>query len=158
MNVFNSKRKSKCDGNTPACAACSQVYGTACIYHPQSDHRRKGVYKNDIDNLKTRNTTLQTIIQAMLNYEEDNAFDLVREIRTCESLDAVAEKIVAKERGVDYEDEEDEEDDVPSNENGTSRVKSFETQLCKYIKGQKCSSNHVVATWSSTKPESSCSP
>ena len=94
----------------------------------------------------------------MLNYEEDNAFDLVREIRTCESLDAVAEKIVAKERGVDYEDEEDEEDDVPSNENGTSRVKSFETQLCKYIKGQKCSSNHVVATWSSTKPESSCSP
>ena len=129
MNALNSKRKSKCDGNTPACAACSQVYGTECIYDPNSDHRRKGVYKNDIDNLKTRNTTLQTIIQAMLNYEEDNAFDLVREIRTCESLDAVAEKIVAKEHGVDYEDEEDDDEDVPTNGDGISRAPTFETQL-----------------------------
>ena len=85
------------------------------------------MYKNDIDNLKTRNTTLQTIIQAILNYEEENAFDLVREIRTCESLDAVAEKIVAKERGVDYEDYDD--DDVSPAENSVSPVPTFETQL-----------------------------
>lgn len=123
----NSKRKSKCDGNTPACAACSQVYGTECIYDPNSDHRRKGVYKNDIDNLKTRNTTLQTIIQAILNYEEENAFELVREIRTCESLDAVAEKIAAKDRGADYEDDEDY--DVSPVPNGASTAPTFETQL-----------------------------
>jgi hypothetical protein len=85
------------------------------------------VYRNDVDGLKTRNTTLQTIIQAILNYEEENAFDLVREIRTCESLDAVAEKIVAKERGVDYDDDEDY--DVSHAENGVSPAPTFETQL-----------------------------
>lgn len=26
------KRKSKCDGNTPSCAACSSVYGTGNIF------------------------------------------------------------------------------------------------------------------------------
>lgn len=26
------RRKSKCDGNTPACAACSSVYGTGELY------------------------------------------------------------------------------------------------------------------------------
>lgn len=64
-----------------------------------------------------------------MNYEEESAFDLVREIRTCESLDAVAEKIVAKERGVDYEDEEEEDEDTPSNENGISKAPTFETRL-----------------------------
>jgi hypothetical protein len=62
-----------------------------------------------------------------LNYEEENAFDLVREIRTCESLDAVAEKIVAKERGVDYDD--DEEYDASPAENRVSSAPTFETQL-----------------------------
>src|SRR5438876_1155599 len=28
------KRKSKCDGNTPACAACSSVYGTGISLLP----------------------------------------------------------------------------------------------------------------------------
>lgn len=121
------KRKSKCDGNTPACAACSQVYGTDCIYDPNSDHRRKGVYKNDIDNLKTRNSTLQTLIQAILNYPEEDVPALVREIRTCESLDDVAEKIVAKENGMEAEDD-DEEISVP---NGVVSVQesTFESTL-----------------------------
>ncbi|CAI6332507.1 unnamed protein product [Periconia digitata] len=99
------KRKSKCDGTTPACSACAAVYNTPCIYDPNSDHRRKGVYKNDIDNLKTRNTTLQTLIQAILNYPEDEVTSLVRQIRTCESLDAVADAIIAKENG-EGDDEE----------------------------------------------------
>lgn len=87
--------------------ACSQVYGTDCVYDPNSDHRRKGVYKNESDNLKTRNSTLQTLIQAILNYPEDDVPALVREIRTCESLDVVAEKIAAKENGEDEDDDED---------------------------------------------------
>ncbi|CAO2654804.1 Nn.00g115370.m01.CDS01 [Neocucurbitaria sp. VM-36] len=99
------KRKSKCDGTTPACSACAAVYNTECIYDPNSDHRRKGVYKKDIDNLKTRNSTLQTLIQAILNYPEDEVADLVHQIRTCESLDTVAEAIIAKENGEDEEDE-----------------------------------------------------
>ncbi|KAJ4397932.1 Nitrogen assimilation transcription factor nit-4 [Didymella pomorum] len=99
------KRKSKCDGTTPACSACAAVYNTECIYDPNSDHRRKGVYKKDIDNLKTRNSTLQTLIQAILNYPEEDVAGLVQQIRTCESLDTVAEAIIAKENGEDEEDE-----------------------------------------------------
>ncbi|KAK5117418.1 Nitrogen assimilation transcription factor nit-4 [Meristemomyces frigidus] len=119
------KRKSKCDGNLPACAACVQVYGTECIYSPESDHRRKGVYKNDVDNLKTRNSTLQTLVQAILNYAEDDIPELIREIRTCESLDTVAEKIVARENGSEVGD--DEEDG--GHERNAMQAPTFETQL-----------------------------
>lgn len=121
------KRKSKCDGNTPACAACSQVYRTECIYDPNSDHRRKGVYKNDIDNLKTRNSTLQTLIQALLNYPEEDVPELVRQIRTCESLDDVAESINARDNGV-----EEEEEDEPASPYALALgpgVPTFETKL-----------------------------
>src|SRR5690349_18096595 len=58
------RRKSKCDGNTPKCAACASVYMTECEYAPHTDHRRKGVYKKDIDSLTTKNSTLQILIQA----------------------------------------------------------------------------------------------
>lgn len=126
-----SKRKSKCDGNTPACAACSQVYGTECIYDPNSDHRRKGVYKNDIDNLKTRNSTLQTLIQALLNWPEEDVPELVRDIRTCESLDDVAEKIVASDRGIAAAEEEEDEDDEVGIPSGvvSGQAPTFESQL-----------------------------
>ena len=73
------------------------MYGTECVYDPNSDHRRKGVYKKDIDSLKTRNSTLQTLIEAILNYPEDEIPALIKDIRTCESLDDVAEAILAKE-------------------------------------------------------------
>ncbi|KAF3902951.1 hypothetical protein ABW20_dc0101283 [Dactylellina cionopaga] len=89
-------RVEACDGNLPQCAACASVYLTDCIYDPSSDHRRKGVYKKDIDNLKTRNSTLQTLIHAILNYPEDKVFQLVYDIRNCESLDDVAAQIVAQ--------------------------------------------------------------
>ncbi|KAF2227106.1 fungal-specific transcription factor domain-containing protein [Elsinoe ampelina] len=108
------KRKSKCDGNTPACAACLQVYNTPCIYDPNSDHRRKGVYKRDIEGLKTKESTLQTIVQAILNYPEDEVPDLVRQIRTCESLDEVAETIVAREYGIAKEEEDEDIVEAPS--------------------------------------------
>ncbi|KAL8725545.1 MAG: hypothetical protein Q9181_006380 [Wetmoreana brouardii] len=100
------RRKSKCDGNTPSCAACASVYGTECVYDPNSDHRRKGVYKKDIDNLKTHNSTLQTLIQAILNYPEHEVPELIRQIRTCESLDNVAESIVSKGRNLADDTEE----------------------------------------------------
>lgn len=86
----------QCDGNTPACAACASVYHTDCVYDPNSDHRRKGVYKADIDSLKNQNSTLQTLIEAILNYPEDRAFDLVRQIRACDSLEDLADSIVAE--------------------------------------------------------------
>lgn len=103
------------------------MYGTECVYDPNSDHRRKGVYKNDIDNLKTRNSTLQTLIQAILNYPEEDVPALIREIRTCESLDAVAENIVAKENGLAEEDED--EDTSPGAETSSTGVPTFESHL-----------------------------
>ncbi|KAK5017931.1 Nitrogen assimilation transcription factor nit-4 [Cryomyces antarcticus] len=117
---------STADGSIPACAACSSVYGTECIYDPNSDHRRKGVYKKDIDG-KTKNTTLQTLIQAILNYPEDEVPALVRQIRTCESLEAVADAIVAKEKGL----EGSEEDYLATsyNDMATPTSPTFETQL-----------------------------
>ncbi|KAG4429906.1 Nitrogen assimilation transcription factor nit-4 [Cadophora sp. M221] len=119
------RRKSKCDGNTPSCAACSSVYGTECVYDPNSDHRRKGVYKEKIDSLKTRNSTLQTLVQAILNAAEDDVPALIRQIRTCESLDDVADNILRQEQGL----EEDEDDYDDSAVYTTSNLSTFETEL-----------------------------
>ncbi|ETS83237.1 hypothetical protein PFICI_05113 [Pestalotiopsis fici W106-1] len=88
------KRKSKCDGALPSCAACASVYGTECVYDPNSDHRRKGVYREKIDSSKARSSTLQILIEAILNATEDEVPEIVRKIRTCESLDTIAETIL----------------------------------------------------------------
>ncbi len=118
-------RNIQCDGNTPSCAACSSVYGTECVYDPNSDHRRKGVYKKDIDNLKTRNSTLQTLIQAILNYPENEVSELVKQIRTCESLDDVAEAILQRDNALG-----DDDDIVAPGDIGTpSGVPKFEKEL-----------------------------
>lgn len=104
------KRKSKCDGAIPSCAACASVYGTECIYDPNSDHRRKGVYKDKVDSMKARNSTLQILIEAILNSSEEEAFNIVRRVRTCESLDMVAEQILKQ----DQDGDDGEEDILPS--------------------------------------------
>ncbi|KAI1503033.1 fungal-specific transcription factor domain-containing protein [Biscogniauxia marginata] len=93
------RRKSKCDGALPSCAACASVYGTECIYDPNSDHRRKGVYREKIDSMKARNSTLQILIEAILNADEEDVPEIVRRIRTCDSLDTVAEAILKQEIG-----------------------------------------------------------
>ncbi|MCJ1387092.1 Nitrogen assimilation transcription factor nit-4 [Xylographa soralifera] len=120
------RRKSKCDGNTPSCAACASVYGTECVYDPNSDHRRKGVYKKDIDSLKTRNSTLQTLIEAILNYPEHEVPALIKDIRTCESLDDVAEGILARDLAIG---EDAEEIDSPQSSASLPAVPRFETEL-----------------------------
>ncbi|KAI0019500.1 fungal-specific transcription factor domain-containing protein [Xylariomycetidae sp. FL0641] len=100
------RRKSKCDGALPSCAACASVYGTECVYDPNSDHRRKGVYKEKIDSMKARNSTLQILIEAILNADEDDVPEIVRRIRTCDSLDTVAEAILKNEIGSGGAEEE----------------------------------------------------
>ncbi|OCT45394.1 hypothetical protein CLCR_05960 [Cladophialophora carrionii] len=94
------KRKSKCDGNLPKCAACASVYLTECEYAPHTDHRRKGVYKKDVDATKTKNSTLQILIQAILNADEEDVMDVVHQIRTCDSLEELAATIEAQEKGI----------------------------------------------------------
>ncbi|CAG8298642.1 unnamed protein product [Penicillium nalgiovense] len=120
------KRKSKCDGNLPSCAACSSVYHTPCVYDPNSDHRRKGVYKKDTDTLRTRNTTLQTLIQAILNYDEADAFELVRQIRSCDDLEDVAASVIAQEKGLMSTDQAAKES--ARNEN-MAEIDQFESEL-----------------------------
>lgn len=53
--------------------------------------------------MKARNSTLQILIEAILNATEDEAFNIVKKIRTCDSLDVVAEQILKHE----FDDEED---------------------------------------------------
>ncbi|EXJ84178.1 hypothetical protein A1O3_04845 [Capronia epimyces CBS 606.96] len=117
------KRKSKCDGNLPKCAACASVYLTECEYAPHTDHRRKGVYRKDVDSSKTKNATLQTLVQAILNAEEEDVMDLVRQMRTCDSLEELAVNIEAEERGL-LEDPPD----SPTYTDG-STVPKFEAEL-----------------------------
>ncbi|KAI1477627.1 fungal-specific transcription factor domain-containing protein [Daldinia eschscholtzii] len=107
------RRKSKCDGALPSCAACASVYGTECVYDPNSDHRRKGVYREKIDSMKARNSTLQILIEAILNADEEDVPEVVKRIRTCDSLDAVAESILKQEEfgSVGIEDEDPIEND-----------------------------------------------
>ncbi|KAL8372017.1 hypothetical protein RB595_001701 [Gaeumannomyces hyphopodioides] len=102
------RRKSKCDAALPSCAACASVYGTECVYDPNSDHRRKGVYREKIDSMKAQSSTLQILIEAILNASEEDVPAIVKRIRTCDSLDAVAESIMKDENS--HEEEEDDDD------------------------------------------------
>jgi hypothetical protein len=82
------------------------------------------VYKKDLDTLKTRNTTLQTLIQAILNYPESEVYDLVRQIRSCENLEDVADEVLA--RNAMAEDTEENDGQVLDN---TSSVAKIEKEL-----------------------------
>lgn len=74
------------------------MYGTECVYDPNSDHRRKGVYREKVDSMKARNSTLQILIEAILNAEEDDVPNIVQRIRTCDSLDVVAEQVLKEQQ------------------------------------------------------------
>lgn len=74
--------------------------------------------------MKTRNSTLQTLIQAILNADEEDVSDLVRQIRTCESLDDVAEAIIRQQQGI-----KDEEQGVEVDTEQLHLLPTFETQL-----------------------------
>ncbi|KAG9247368.1 fungal-specific transcription factor domain-containing protein [Calycina marina] len=117
------RRKSKCDGKVPKCSSCTILYATECVYDPNSDHRRKGVYKEKVDALKTKSATLQILIQAILNAAEDDVPALIRQIRTCESLDDVADNINRQEQGLE------EENDLEDVDYMTTGLPAFEAEL-----------------------------
>ena len=73
--------------------------------------------------MKTKTSTLQTLIQAILNAAEDDVPALVRQIRTCESLDDVADNILRQEN--ELAEDEDEQDDSYT----AVRLPTFETEL-----------------------------
>ena len=98
------------------------------MYDPNSDHRRKGVYKEKVDSLKARESTLQTIIQAILNYSEDEVPALVRQVRTCENLDDVADSINRREQG-EAKVAEEEDDDLMIGAYSETKAPTFENEL-----------------------------
>ncbi|PHH78593.1 hypothetical protein CDD80_6635 [Ophiocordyceps camponoti-rufipedis] len=106
------KRKSKCDGALPSCAACASVYGTECIYDPSSDHRRKGVYRERADNIKARSSTLQIIVEAILGATEDDVDDVVKRIRASDNLDDFAQRIVDTNSRTVTPDQSDDDDEA----------------------------------------------
>lgn len=73
-----------------------------------------------------KNSTLQTLIHAILNANEDEVPALVKRIRTCESLDEVAESINRQEKAQELVEEDLDEDDVPE---VTLSLPMFETEL-----------------------------
>jgi hypothetical protein len=81
--------------------------------------------------LKTRNSTLQVLVQGILNYPEDKVMDLVKDIRTCESLEDVAEQILAREMEINGDDEEGFTD--PSD---TERDENVEPKFEKELAGK----------------------
>lgn len=123
------KRKSKCDGALPSCAACASVYGTECVYDPNSDHRRKGVYREKVDSMKAQSSTLQILIEAILNAAEEDVSAIVEQIRTCDSLDTVAEALLRQE--AQNEADEDGNHLVDDDSNIIDQVMEGERELAR---------------------------
>lgn len=63
------------------------------------------------------------MIQAIVNSDEADAFDLVRQIRLSDSLEDVAESVVARERGIVTDDP------APTSEDDSAPADQFESEL-----------------------------
>ncbi|KAI4125685.1 MAG: hypothetical protein LQ347_005275 [Umbilicaria vellea] len=87
------KRKSKCDGGTPSCSTCTAVYHTDCVYDIDSDHRRKGALKRDIETLRERNGALGIIVASIRSSSDSEVADIVQQIRADENLEAIADSL-----------------------------------------------------------------
>lgn len=118
------RRKSKCDGNLPKCAACASVYLTECEYAPHTDHRRKGVYKKEADSLKTKSSTLQSLIQALLNYDENDAIELLKQMRLSDNLEELAQAVDARSKGI-----EQDAPDSPIYHDESANLPKFDAEL-----------------------------
>ena len=79
--------------------------------------------------MKTRNTTLQTLIQGILNYPENEVYQLVKRIRTCENLEDVAEEILARNAGFDDGQDDENVDDTNSESDSLSTGPKIEREL-----------------------------
>ena len=87
------KRKSKCDGGKPFCSTCQAVYRTDCHYDVDSDHRRKAALRRDIHALKEQNGALGIIIASIKTASELEVEEIIRQIRSDEDLDGLAESL-----------------------------------------------------------------
>lgn len=84
------KRKSKCDGGGPSCSTCTAVYRTECFYDQDSDHRRKGALKRDIQSLQQRNDALDVIVASLRALPESDSINLLHSIRSDDNNEGIA--------------------------------------------------------------------
>ena len=89
----NTWSRQQCDGGTPSCSTCTAVYHTECLYDIDSDHRRKGALKRDIESLKERNGALAVIVNSIRSSSETEVAEIVQQIRADENLEALAESL-----------------------------------------------------------------
>ena len=86
------------------------------------------MYKKDIDNLKTSNSTLQTLMNAILNYKEYEVPELIRQIRASENLNDVAKAITSKNNAM-IDDGEEYDSSISDDNTALTGVPKFEMEL-----------------------------
>ncbi|KAI9829121.1 MAG: hypothetical protein M1832_000144 [Thelocarpon impressellum] len=80
----------------PVCLTCSAVYQSECMYDIDSDHRRKGALKRDIQTLRKHNGALGTIVASLRSSTDDEVSDIISHIRSDESLENLVDSLKAK--------------------------------------------------------------
>ena len=83
----------QCDGATPACSTCIAVYRTDCYYDAESDHRRKGALRRDLQSLQQRSDALDVIVTALQSVPEDESVSLLRTLREDIGLEVLADSL-----------------------------------------------------------------
>lgn len=69
------------------------MYHTECVYDVDSDHRRKGALKRDIETLRERNGALGIIVASIRSSSDSEVADIVQQIRADENLDTIADSL-----------------------------------------------------------------
>ena len=67
------------------------MYRSECYYDADSDHRRKGALKRDIQSLQQQNDALDVIVASLRTLPEDEAISLLRNLRSDTSPDQLAD-------------------------------------------------------------------
>lgn len=83
----------QCDGNVPACSTCIAVYRTECSYDADSDHRRKGALKRDIQSLQQQNDALDVIVASLRSLPENEAIALLHNLRSDANPNVLADSL-----------------------------------------------------------------
>ncbi|OAL18219.1 hypothetical protein AYO22_10797 [Fonsecaea multimorphosa] len=97
-------KRSKCDNAHPTCSACVGR-GTLCVYS-DVDRRRGKLRANETDALQDRVRRFEQIINALTQGPEEDAYDLLRRMRTNQSQspgsEGLAEWTHSRERDADF--------------------------------------------------------
>ncbi|KAF2086168.1 hypothetical protein K490DRAFT_44859, partial [Saccharata proteae CBS 121410] len=87
------KRKSKCDGKTPACSSCAAVYHTDCYYDGDTVSTKKRPFEDGAASAPADTQAIGSITSMLRTLPEDEASALVRKIQGCQDLDALAKSV-----------------------------------------------------------------